>query len=205
MKTELARAKLARAACRLNLKARAALPALMLMTDENRVADPVAAARALPKGAAIILRHTNAARRAELAHALAGLTASRGLLILVAGDAKLAARIGAAGLHLPEARLSEAAHWKACHPGWLITVAAHSARALRLAGLSRADAALLAPVFPTLSHQERVPIGVARFRLMAMNAPVPVYALGGVNAQTVARLAGANLVGIAAIEGLLAD
>jgi thiamine monophosphate synthase len=37
---------------------------------------------------------------------------------------------------------------------------------------------------------------------MAARARVPVYALGGVNARTVRRLAGASLAGIAAIEGL---
>ena len=36
-------------------------------------------------------------------------------------------------------------------------------------------------------------------------ANLPVYALGGVSAQTAQRLAGAHLAGIAAIEGLLAD
>jgi len=37
---------------------------------------------------------------------------------------------------------------------------------------------------------------------MAARARMPVYALGGVNARTAGRLAGANLAGIAAIEGL---
>jgi thiamine-phosphate pyrophosphorylase len=64
---------------------------------------------------------------------------------------------------------------------------------------------LLAPAFLTLSHKERASLGVARLRLMAGRATLPVYALGGVNAQTVQRLAGARLAGIAAIEGLLAD
>ena len=48
-------------------------------------------------------------------------------------------------------------------------------------------------------------MGVTRLRLMAARAVLPVYALGGVNAQTAQRLAGARLAGIAAIEGLLPD
>jgi thiamine monophosphate synthase len=39
---------------------------------------------------------------------------------------------------------------------------------------------------------------------MAARAGFPVYALGGINASTIARLQCANLAGIAAIEGLLA-
>src|SRR6476646_3438431 len=110
MPSAVERAKLARAALALN--AGSPLPSLILMTDEKRMCDPVAAARLLPKGAAIILRHTMAETRRVLAQALSRIAHERGLLLLIAGDAPLAARIGAAGLHLPETRASEAKHWK---------------------------------------------------------------------------------------------
>jgi thiamine-phosphate pyrophosphorylase len=173
------------------------------MTDENRLEDPVAAAGMLPKGSAVILRHTHSRTRTELAHLLARVCVARGLILLIAGDAELAISAGADGLHLPEARLKEAAHWKALRPRWLVTAAAHSAHALVLARSFRADAGLLAPAFPTLSHKERAPVGVARFRLILLRTPFRVYALGGVNAHTVMRLSGARLAGIAAIEGLV--
>jgi len=200
MPSAVERAKLARAALALN--ASFPLPPLILMTDEKRLRDPVAAARLLPKGAAIILRHTVAETRRALGQALSRIAHECGLLLLIAGDAPLAARIGADGLHLPEARASEAKHWKCVHPAWLITAAAHSERALASAARAGADAALLAPAFPTLSHRERAALGVVRLRLMAERAALPVYALGGVNAQNVQRLAGARLAGIAAIDGL---
>ena len=145
MASALARAKLARAARALNL--RSGLPPVILMTDETRLRDPAAAARSLPEGSAIILRHTGEKARAALAAALKPIALERGLLLLIAGDAALAARIGAAGLHLPETRAREARHWRALRPSWLITVAAHSERALLVAAGSGADAALLAPHF----------------------------------------------------------
>jgi thiamine-phosphate pyrophosphorylase len=178
---------------------------VILMTDENRLRDPLAAARTLPRGAAIILRRTDAKARAALAEILRRIARERGLILLIAGDPWLAQSVHAHGLHLPEARVREAAHWKALHPSWLITVAAHSEASLLRARACRADAGLLAPAFPTLSHVERKPVGAARFRLIAQRARFPVYALGGVNAQTVLRLAGARLIGIAAIEGLVPD
>lgn len=206
MASRLAREQLARAARALNARHFArALPPLILMTDEDRVADPLAAALGLPKGAAIVLRHRDAKKRAALAEALARLARARGLLLLIAGDAALAARVRARGLHLSEARAKEAAHWKAKRPDWLITVAAHSAASLAHGHRAGADAALLAPAFPTLSHVERQGLGPSRLRLMAAGAKLPVYALGGVNAASVGRLAGARLAGIAAIEGLLPD
>src|SRR4029079_3268355 len=121
----------------------------------------------------------------------------RGLLLLIAADPALASACGADGLHLPERRMREARHWRTLHPSWLITVAAHSEAALGAAARSGADAALLAPAFATLSHLERASLGVARLMLMAARAKLPVYALGGINAGNIARLAGARLAGVA--------
>jgi len=202
----LDREKLARVARALNARdGRHNLPALILMTDQARLPDPVAAARFLPRGSAVILRHTDAGMRAVLGRALAAIARERGLLLLVAGDARLASELGAHGLHLPEARSREAAHWHALRPSWLITAAAHSVRGLTVARLAGADAALLAPVFATPSHPDRQPLGVLRVRLLAARAGLPVYALGGINARTIARLKDARLAGIAAIEGLLGN
>jgi thiamine-phosphate pyrophosphorylase len=200
----LQREKLARAARALNAEGGwRNLPALILMTDQARLPDPAAAARSLPRGSAVILRHTDMRTRATLGRALVEIARERGLLLLVAGDSRLAADIGAHGLHLPEARAREAAYWRALRPSWLITASAHSARGLAVARSAGADAALLAPVFATSSHPDREPLGVVRVRLMAARAGLPVYALGGINAQTIARLRCAKLAGIAAIEGLL--
>lgn len=206
MASALNREKLARVARALNAGvARRDLPALILMTDQTRVPDPAAAVRALPRGSAVILRHTEAKARAALARALVEIADASGLILLIAADAPLAAEIGAHGLHLPEARAREAAHWRALKPSWIITAAAHSARALSAARIAGADAALLAPVFATPSHPDREPLGLLRARLIAARAGLPVYALGGVNAQTVARLKHATFAGIAAIEALLPD
>jgi len=203
MNSVLGREKLARAARALNARCgNRTLPALLLMTDEHRLADPLEVARALPPGSAVILRHTEAETRASLARALAKLAHERRLILLIAGDPVLAMGVRADGVHFSEARAHEAAHWRALRPSWLITAAAHSVRAVLNASRARADAALLAPVFPTLSHRDRRCLGAVRLRLVAAAAPLPIYALGGINAKSVTRLQGARLAGIAAIEGL---
>ena len=206
MASAFERRTLARAALRLNARAGFAglLPALVLMTDERRLADPAAAALALPKGSAVIVRHTKSPERAKLAHALADIARDNSLVLLVAGDPALADAVRADGLHLPEARLAEAAHWRSLRPQWLITVAAHSATSLRRAGEVGAHAAFLAPVFATKSHPKAQPLGPMRFINMAREADLPVYALGGITAANVGRLANARIAGLAAIEALTA-
>ena len=166
---------------------------LILMTDDERLADPVAAARRLPKGSMVILRARDAKKRHALAEALRAET--NGLILLAADDPALADRLH--GLHLPEKRAREAAHWRALRPHWLITVAAHSGRGLRIA---YADAALLSPVFFTKSHPGAQVLTAARARLMARDSLLPVVALGGVTARNAKLLRG--FAGVAAIEAL---
>ena len=176
------------------------LPRLWLMTDERRLPDPAAAIRALPRGAGVIFRHYGDPDRASRARQLARLCRSHGLLLLVAGDAGLAAAVGAAGLHLPEVMAWKIAGWRRRRPRWLITAAAHGAPALRRTAAP--DAILLSPLFATESHAGDRPLGIARFAALARRSPVPVYALGGITAASLPRLNGLSLAGVAAIGAL---
>jgi thiamine-phosphate pyrophosphorylase len=192
MADALSRAKLARVARSLNVGG------LALMTDDLRLPDPVATVRALPPGSLVIVRAREPARRASLALQLRPVAWARGLILLIADDPALARAIGANGLHLPEARLREAWHWRAKNPHWLITASAHSLRAvLRAQG---ADAVLLSPVFATDSHKGAPPLSPARARLMARSVTTPLFALGGVTAKNARLLSGFS--GIAAIGAL---
>lgn len=164
------------------------------MTDDERLVDPLAAARALPRGSMVIVRSRDAARRRELIFDLKALARTRHLKILAAGDSVLATQVD--GIHLPSARAHEAAHWRALHPNWIITAAAH----LTSMRSRYTDALLLSPVFPTDSHPGAAHIGVARARLIARALRVPVYALGGVDTVKAESLRG--FVGIAAISAL---
>lgn len=167
---------------------------LVLMTDD-RAADWAAAARAMPRGSIAIVRSRTPSARAALAGSLHGL-----VTILIADDPELAAQMGAAGLHLPEVRMREAPHWRARHPDWIITSAAHSLGALMHAhGL---DGVFLSPVFATTSHVGAAPLTPVRAALIAAASPVPVYALGGVTARNAVLIAPA-FSGIAAIGSLL--
>ena len=167
---------------------------LVLMTDDRK-ADWTRAARALPRGSMVVVRGRDAKQRRTLAEQLYGLAP-----LLIADDPALAAQIGAAGLHLPEVRIKESAHWRARFPHWIITASAHSLRTLMDARML--DAVFLSPVFATTSHRHARPLTPVRAAFIAAQAPVPVYALGGITPRNAALLAPA-FSGIAAISSLL--
>jgi thiamine-phosphate pyrophosphorylase len=198
----LARRKLASAAAHLNARSPyvGSVPHLVLMTDDERLADPLLAARLLPRGTMIVVRSREDARRSELAHALMAVARHRGLVVLIADDGALAVRCGADGLHLSEAKACQAAHWRALKPRWFISASAHGLRTLTATRL--VDAYFLSPVFPTRSHPGAPPLTPCRANRMAMAIRVPVYALGGVTAQNAVLLHG--FAGIAAIGALAA-
>lgn len=198
----LARTQMARAAAPFRRAARSPLPALVLLTDDERLPEPEQAIRALPHGSLIVLRARDEARRAALAQRVSVLARERGLLWIVADDAALAARARAHGVHFPERKIALAARWRVRRPRWLITCSAHSLQGCVRAARAGADAVLLSPVFPTGSHPGQTYFGGVRTRLVARLAPTPVYALGGINAATARCLSGAPLAGLAAITGL---
>ncbi|MCW5699414.1 MAG: thiamine phosphate synthase [Rhodospirillales bacterium] len=178
------------------------------MTDATRLPDPLPAVAALPRGAAVILRHYESPDREALARKLAHLCRRRGVRLLIAGDTRLAIRVGADGVHLPEHVLAHGSRvwalWRRQRRprGWLVTAAAHSSAALHRAARAGIDAVLLSPVFATPSHPGARTIGPLRFTAMTGTSPLPVYALGGINTKTARRLIASGLAGIAAIGGL---
>jgi thiamine-phosphate pyrophosphorylase len=193
--------RLARAAARLNAQSgHTELPSLIFLTDDERTPDPLPAIAALPRGSLVVVRSRNSKRRRELAHAAARIAQRHGLSLSIAGDAALAVETAADGLHLSEAEIEKAGRYRA--KSWLITAAAHSAHTVLRAHLSGAHAVLLSPIFATQSHTDRAPLGLTRLRTIARTSPIPIYALGGIDAENAESLKNIPLAGIAAIGAL---
>jgi thiamine-phosphate pyrophosphorylase len=177
------------------------LPPVIFMTDAERTPDPGAAIKRLPKGAGVIFRHYQVPNRKEIAQSLVLLCRQRRITFLVAEDWRLAMEINADGIHLPEHDLRS---WRGCSTrlggkNFMITAAAHSQKSLWAAARAGVNAVLVSPVFPTVSHPKNVPLGITRFANMCRVSPVPVYALGGISKNNLARLHNSGCVGVAGI------
>ena len=158
------------------------LPPLWLFTDARRLPDPRPAAARLPRGlAGVVLRHDGEPGRAALGRDLARICRARRLALVVAGDPRLAAALGA-GVHL------RAGRWPGVLRRRLITSSAHGGADLLRAYRAGAGLAFLSPTFPTLSHPDVAALGPARWARLAGAARLPVAALGGVDGLVIRRL-----------------
>lgn len=179
------------------------LPRLLFVTDPHRAPDPEAVAARLPAGGGVIYRAFGAPDALSRARALKSIATERGLILLIGADAALADACRADGVHLPENLAGEAVVLRALHPDWVLTAAAHSLAATRLAAEAGCDAALVSTVFASNSPSAGTPMGVQAFTDLVRAAPLPVYALGGVTPRTAPDLVGSGALGFAMVEGLV--
>ncbi|HEX4173273.1 MAG TPA: thiamine phosphate synthase [Acetobacteraceae bacterium] len=164
---------------------RSRLPMLWLFTDARRLPDPRPAVARLPRGlAGVVLRHDGEPGRPALGRDLARLCRARRLVLVVAGDTRLAAALHA-GVHLRGGRWPDPRR-RHCS---LVTSSAHGFADLRRARAAGAGLAFLSPAFPTLSHPDSKALGPVRWSRLAQASPVPVAALGGVDGSNLRRLA----------------
>ncbi|MDZ4762648.1 MAG: thiamine phosphate synthase [Alphaproteobacteria bacterium] len=179
------------------------LPPAFFLTDPRRTSDPAAIADRLPAGWGVVYRHYGEPDRFKIGKELAGVCQRRMLVLLVSADPYLARRIEAAGLHWPERWLNQSFFRK---PGWIVSASAHSRSALARASARQVDLVFRSAVFPGASPSAAAAMGGLLFRQAARDAPLPVYALGGVgpkNAAGVFARNGASAGGWAAIDSIV--
>ena len=184
---------------------RPALPRLHAVTDERVARRPdvaeVAAQLAAGGGAELALhargRALSGVEHYELAVRLRGCAPAR-LFVNDRLDVALAAH--AAGVQLGSGSLAPE-DARRLNPVWWIGKSVHGLAEAEAARAAGADYLLAGPVFPTATHPERAPLGVAALRKIVAIGP-PVIAIGGVTADRVADLVDAGVRGVAAIRAL---
>lgn len=129
-------------------------------------------------------------RSIELAHAA-------GARVLLNGDIALAQEVGANGVQLTGTQLAACKRRPDIE---LCAASCHNAAELKLAEDLELDFALLSPVLPTKSHPGAAHLGWDSFAGMAGSSSIPVYALGGLQADDMKKAWGNGAHGIALLR-----
>lgn len=178
--------------------ARAECPRLMLVTDRRRSRTPLPdlVEAACSGGAdAIQLREPDLRDDdiRQLASTLAGICAGRALLV-VNNRPSIAIELGA-GLHLPEAA-DPVCPWTFS----FLSRAVHSPEAgARALGC---DALVAGHVFASASKPGKPPLAVSGLRTIISATPLPVVAIGGIDAENAADAVAAGAHGVAVIASI---
>ncbi len=198
--------RLARAATRLYAQRvrPCRLGPLVFMSDPDRTPDVLAVARNLPTGTVLIYRHFGASNRKDIANKLRTIATKRRLQFLVGQDVALAKLVGADGVHIPERELAAAKNISKQYPNWIITGAAHNTAAIRKCAAAGLDACIVSPVFASDSPSAKTPLGIVKLTEMVKAAPIPIIALGGINAKTAEKLPCSGVAGLAGVSGFVA-
>ncbi len=184
---------------------RAALPRLHAITDERiaRRADLDDVVRELAAGGGDRLtfhargRGLSGLEHFQLAVRLSACPPAR-LFVNDRLDVALAAR--AAGVQLTRTSL-EPRDAHGLDPRWWIGVSVHDLGEAAAARTAAADYLLVGPVFPTGTHPDRQPLGLARLAEISALG-LPVIAIGGVTVERIPDLRQAGAYGAAAIRAL---
>jgi 8-oxo-dGTP diphosphatase len=118
--------------------------------------------------------------------------------LLVNRDIDLARELRV-GVHLRAAQLRELRE-RPLPPQYWVAASCHDEAELELAAQLGLDFATLSPVCATASHPGAKPLGWSRVRQMISDAPLPVYALGGVGPDDLEAAHAAGAQGVAGIR-----
>lgn len=167
------------------------LPRIWLMTDE-RIGDLEGAIGRLPMGSGIVFRYYTFDRgvRRKLFRRVHALARRRHHVLLLADHPAVARAWKADGTHN---RLEY-------RQTGLRSASVHNLIELRAAIRAGADLVFVSPVFSTRSHPGSRSLGRKGLALLASKAPMPVIALGGMDAKKAKSLIKVKIHGWAAID-----
>jgi thiamine-phosphate pyrophosphorylase len=142
-------------------------------------------------------------QRLEQAFQLRRRCAEHGALFLVNDRIDLALAVDADGVHLGQGDLPVAVARRLLGPERLIGRSTHALEQLRQAVAEGCDYAGVGPVHATPTKPGREPVGLAYVRAAAAEAPIPCFAIGGIDAGNLAEVRAAGAERVAVVRAIM--
>lgn len=121
--------------------------------------------------------------------------------MMIGRQLSLVEQVGADGVHLSSSQLM-ACTQRPVLPGRWVAASCHNAAEVAQANALGLDFVVISPVLPTASHPGGAALGWEGFAMLAEQACMPVYALGGMSIDDHQQACGHGAQGIAAIRAL---
>lgn len=183
------------------------LARLLLITDRTLMQPTfeVALLSALRGGARLVhLREKDIAPREvlSLVYKAQRLAEVYGAKLLVNARADIARAAHLEGVHLPENDLSPRDARSTLGQHALCGVSTHSLETAQRAAQEGADYIVFGPIFPTRSHPESQGCGLEMLSAVANEVKIPVFAIGGIDANNARDCRHAGAHGVAVIRAV---
>jgi thiamine-phosphate pyrophosphorylase len=154
---------------------------------------------------AVQLREKDLSGRAlhRLALRMRQITRHRASRLFINDRADIALGVGADGIHCPENGLPVRVARRVC-PEALVGASAHSLERAAEAGAAGADFVLFGPVFHTPSKASfGEPLGLEALSVVARDAGVPVFAIGGITPEKAPLCLEKGAAGVGVVSAIL--
>ena len=139
-----------------------------------------------------------------MAEDLLRLTRDRDALLFINDRIDLALALEADGVHLRSDSVPVSVARRQLGPRRFIGVSTHSAEEVVRAEEEGADFVVLGPVYDTASKRAfGPPIGLAPLEEASRRCTIPVFAIGGITAESIRKVLDAGAFGVAVISSIL--
>jgi thiamine-phosphate pyrophosphorylase len=184
---------------------------LYLVTDRGLAAGRSLAEivkAAIAGGASVVQlreKECNTGEMIRLAQQLLAITQPLGVPLIVNDRVDVALAADADGVHVGQEDMPATIARRLIGPEKILGVTAASPEEARRAVADGADYIGCNAVFPTPTKTDTgTPMGIEGFRQLAHSVPVPVVAIGGINASNAGALVRAGAAGVAVVSAIMA-
>lgn len=179
---------------------------LCLVTDIERAGSEAALVRvvreAVRGGVNMVQVRGHELDKESLEHLATAIVSEVGTdaVVMVNGDAEVAAKSGAAGVHVREGHRIGPPE---IGPGTLVGQSAHSLEAASVSQQAGVDYIVLGTIFPSASHPGGITGGAELITSVTRRVNVPVIGIGGITAENAGQVIAAGASGIAVIGAII--
>lgn len=180
---------------------------LYAITDRNLIQSSLGEdiAAAVKGGAGLIqLREKNVTEDEYIAYAREALAVCRslGARLIINDSVAVCAAVGADGVHLGQGDTDPKEARRILGGNAIIGVTAKTVEQAQRAETDGADYLGSGAVFGTSTKADAVKMDIETLREIVSSVSIPVYAIGGINAENISQLRGSGIYGAAVVSGI---